>query len=124
MNYLKQINAFYKLIQINPLSCNAQGLYNYLLNKNSELGWIKEFSISNLVACGITNLSRIALDRARNELVQKGFIQYKKGKSNQTGKYLIINLCVSFDTQNDTQNDTQDDTQSDTRNDTQSEHII
>lgn len=108
MNYIKQINTFYKLIQDNPLSSNAQCLYNYLLNKCSELGWKSEFSVSNLIVCGFTSLSRQALDRARNELIQKGYLKYKKGYSNQAGKYLI----VSFDTQNDTQ----DSTQSDTRN--------
>ena len=107
MNYIKQVNAFYRVLQENPLSANAQCLYNYLLNKDSEFGWKSEFSISNLVICGVTSLSRQALDRARSELVQKGYIKYKKGRSNQAGKYLI----VSFVTQNDTQDDTQNDTQ-------------
>lgn len=107
MNYIKQINTFYKLIQDNPLSSNAQCLYNYLLNKCSELGWKSEFSVSNLIVCGFTSLSRQALDRARNELIQKGYLKYKKGYSNQAGKYLI----VSFDTQSDTQDNTQSDTQ-------------
>ena len=116
MNYIKQVNAFYKLIQDNPLSSNAQCLYNYLLNKDSELGWKSEFSVSNLIVCGFTCLSRQALDRARNELVQKGYIKYKKGHSNQAGKYLIV--CF------DTQNDTQDSTQSDTQGNTQSGHDV
>lgn len=107
MNYIKQINTFYKLIQDNPLSSNAQCLYNYLLNKCSELGWKSEFSVSNLIVCGFTSLSRQALDRARNELIQKGYLKYKKGYSNQAGKYLI----VCFDTQNDTQGNTQNDIQ-------------
>lgn len=107
MNYIKQINTFYKLIQDSPLSSNAQCLYNYLLNKCSELGWKSEFSVSNLIVCGFTSLSRQALDRARNELIQKGYLKYKKGYSNQAGKYLI----VCFDTQNDTQDNTQNDIQ-------------
>lgn len=107
MNYIKQVNAFYKFLPNNPLSSNAQCLYSYLLNKNNELGWIKEFTVSNMIVCGFTNLSRQALDRARNELKQKGYIDYKKGYSNQAGTYVI----VSFVTQNDTQSDTQDDTQ-------------
>lgn len=111
MNYIKQVNAFYKLIQDNPLSSNAQCLYNYLLNKDSELGWKSEFSVSNLIVCGFTNLSRQALDRARNELVQKGYIKYKKGYSNQAGKYVIVSFVTQNDTQDNTQNDTQDDTQ-------------
>lgn len=104
MNYIKQVNTFYKLIQNNPLSSNAQCLYNYLLNKNSELGWVKEFTVSNMIVCGYTGLSRKTLDRVRNELKQKGYIDYKKGISNQAGKYSI----VRFDTQNVIQNDTQD----------------
>lgn len=111
MNYIKQVNAFYKFLPNNPLSSNAQCLYSYLLNKNNELGWIKEFTVSNMIVCGFTNLSRQALDRARNELKQKGYIDYKKGYSNQAGTYVI----VSFVTQNDTQNDTQDNTQDDTQ---------
>lgn len=107
MNYIKQVNAFYKLLPNNPLSSNAQCLYNYLLNKNNELGWIKEFTVSNMIVCGFTSLSRQALDRARNELKTKGYIDYKKGTSNQAGKYLI----VSFDTQDSTQNDAQDNAQ-------------
>lgn len=107
MNYIKQINTFYKLIQDNPLSSNAQCLYNYLLNKCSELGWKSEFSVSNLIVCGFTSLSRQALDRARNELIQKGYLKYKKGYSNQAGKYLL----VCFDTQNDTQDNIQNDIQ-------------
>lgn len=112
MNYIKQVNTFYRVLQENPLSANAQCLYNYLLNKDSEFGWKSEFSISNLVVCGITSLSRQALDRARSELVQKGYIQYKKGRSNQAGKYLIVSFVTQDDTQNNTQSNTQDDTQS------------
>lgn len=112
MNYIKQVNAFYKFLPNNPLSSNAQCLYSYLLNKNNELGWIKEFTVSNMIVCGFTNLSRQALDRARNELKQKGYIDYKKGYSNQAGTYVIVSFVTQNDTQSDTQDDTQDNTQS------------
>lgn len=120
MNYIKQVNAFYKFLPNNPLSSNAQCLYSYLLNKNSELGWIEEFSVSNMIVCGFTSLSRQALDRARNELKQKGYIDYKKGYSNQAGTYVI----VSFVTHNDTHDNTQSDTHNDTHNDTQGGHTL
>lgn len=119
MNYIKQVNTFYKLLPNNPLSSNAQCLYNYLLNKNNELGWIKEFTVSNMIVCGFTSLNRRTLDRVRNELKSKGYIDYKKGISNQAGKYSI----VEFDTHNDIQDDTQSDTQYVTQNDTRSDHI-
>lgn len=111
MNYLKQITQFYKLLPNNPLSASAQCLYFYLLNKNNELAWIKEFTVANMIVCGYTGLNRQALDRARNELKQKGYIDYKKGVSNQAGKYLIIEFVAQNVTQDVTQDDTQDDTQ-------------
>ena len=111
MDYIKQLNAFWRLLPNNPLGPNAVCLYLYLLSKDNEFCWKKEFTVPNLIICGSISLSRQALDRARNELIQKGYIKYKKGISNQAGKYLI----VSFDTQNDTQDNTQDDTQNDTQ---------
>lgn len=124
MNYIKQVNAFYKFLPNNPLSSNAQCLYSYLLNKNSELGWIKEFSVSNMIVCGFTSLSRQALDRARNELKQKGYIDYKKGYSNQAGIYLIVDFVTQNDTQSDTHYSTQSDTQDNTQGDTQGGHTL
>lgn len=119
MNYIKQLNAFYELLIVNPLSSSALCLYGALLHINNKCNWIIEFTVANSTLQTFTSLSRIALDRARNELIQKGYIKYKKGSGNQSGKYLI----VCFDTQNVTQNDTQSVTQSDTQCNTQSENI-
>lgn len=115
MNYIKQLNAFYELLIVNPLSSSALCLYGALLHINNKCNWIAEFTVANSTLQTFTSLSRVALDRARNELIQKGYIKYKKGSGNQAGKYLI----VCFDTQIDTQTDTQDVTQSNT----QSENI-
>ncbi len=123
MNYIKQLNAFYELLIVNPLSSSAVCLYGVLLHVNNKCNWITEFTVANLTLQTFTSLSRLALDRARNELVQKNYIKYKKGSGNQAGKYTIVNLIVRFDTQNDTESDTEDDTQNDTESDTQSEHI-
>ncbi len=111
MDYKKQVDTFYEFLPNNPLSPNAQCLYSYLLNKNNRLGWIKEFTIANSIVCGITGLSRQALDKARNELKQKGYIQYSKGLGNRAGKYLIVCFDTQIDTQYMTQSGTQDMTQ-------------
>lgn len=107
MNYLRQLNAFNELKMTNPVSANAQCLYLNLLHVNNRNHWKEEFSVSNSYMMALTCLSRQALDRARNELKQKGFIEYTKGAGSQAGTYLI----VRFDTQIDTQLYTQDDTQ-------------
>lgn len=124
MNYLKQITQFYKLLPNNPLSASAQCLYFYLLNKNNELAWAKEFTVANMIVCGYTGLNRQALDRARNELKQKGYIDYKKGVSNHAGKYLIVEFVTQNDTQYVTQDDIQSVTQYVTQSDTQDGHTV
>ena len=92
MNYIKQLNAFYKLIRENAISTKAQCLYHYLLMANNELSWAKTFTKSNFEVCGVTQMDRRTLDRIRNELKQKGLIEYEKGTSNQAGTYRIIPL--------------------------------
>lgn len=103
MNYLKQIIKFCELQLIKPVSANAQCLYMQLLYINNKCGWIEDFSVANSVLYGLTGLSRQALVKARNELIQKDYLIYKKSmQKNRAGKYSI----VSFDTQDDTQSDT------------------
>lgn len=118
MNYITQLNRFYDCLQTNSLSAAAICLYVVLLHINNKCAWIVEFTVANLTLQGMCNLSRVQIDRARNELVQKGYIKYKKGIGNKAGKYLI----VCFDTQCDTQSYTQSDTQCDTQTDTQMIH--
>lgn len=111
MNYIAQLNGFFDLKQRNPLSSNAQTLYINLFYIDNRCGWKPRFTVSNVTLQSLTGLSRQQLDRARNELVQKGYVEYKKGMGNQAGVYLL----VCFDTQTDTQTDTQIDTQTDTQ---------
>ena len=101
MNYIKQITQFYELLPSNPLSPNAQCLYFYLLNLNNRLGWKKTFTVANSIVAGYTGLDISALQRARNSLVQKGYIKYEKGKSNIAGTYEVVEFEVDYKNQND-----------------------
>ena len=85
MNYIKQINTFYELLPTNPISANSQVLYFALLNINNRCNWKKDFSVANSTLMSLTSLSMSALQRARNGLIQKGYIEYKKGKGNNSG---------------------------------------
>lgn len=96
MNYITQINSFYRIMQINPLSSNAQCLYHYLLNKNSELGWIECFSIANSIITGVTGIEARQLTRVREELIDKGYIAYKKGNIKNAGVYKIIEIKEEY----------------------------
>lgn len=112
MNYIKQLNGFFDSLLVNPLSTTAQTLYVHLLDINNRCGWKERFTVANTVLQSRATLSRQQLDRARNELKQKGYIDYEKGSGNKAGIYLIVCFDTQHDTQRDTQGDTHDDTQS------------
>lgn len=112
MNYIKQLNGFFDSLLMNPLSATAQTLYVHLLDINNRCGWKERFPVANIVLQSRATLSRQQLDRARNELKQKGYIDYEKGSGNKAGIYLIVCFDTQLVTQRDTQDGTHDDTQS------------
>jgi hypothetical protein len=115
MNYIKQLNSFYQLLPSNPINSNAQSLYFFLLNYNNGLGWIKEFTVANSIVMGYTELNISALQRARNALVQKGYIKYQKGISNSAGRYTIVEFEQQSEQQSEQQNEQQSEQQTDNK---------
>lgn len=111
MNYIKQLNGFFDSLLVNPLSTTAQTLYVHLLDINNRCGWKERFAVANTVLQSRAMLSRQQLDRARNELKQKGYIDYEKGTTRKAGTYLI----VCFDTNDDTNSDTNHNANRDTK---------
>lgn len=119
MNYITQLNEFYKNITADPLTSNAKNLYETLLHINSDSYWREEITVANTYLILLTGLNKQKIDRARNELIQRNFIQFKKGiNQSQAGKYRIIKLYVQNNTADDTPNDTPNDTADNTATDT------
>lgn len=124
MNYISQLKAFHELRLKNPLSIKAIGLYSVLLDINNGLFWRERFTVANSTIILSTGMNKKTFDRVRNELIQKNYIEYKKGRGNQAGEYKIIKLYDDLLVQNDTQNvpqnlKVQNDTQIVPQNDTQ-----
>lgn len=117
MDYIKEMNAFYDLDMANQLTPNAISLYFALLNIANKLFWKTDFTVSNLTLQSRSGIAdRKTLDRARNQLVQKGLIDYKpSGKVNQAGSYTVLGCVGQIGGKNATQNDTQDGTQNGTQ---------
>lgn len=107
MNYIAQLKGFRKARLIKPLSANSICLYFILLEYVNEINFLPWFTAANSTLTGLSRLSDSALKRARNELMQKGFIQYRKGVGSQSGSYHIVDLCANFDPQTDLQSDRQ-----------------
>ena len=93
MNYIKQLNALYDWLQSNHLSASAQLLYHTLLMINNSCGWTEWFQRTNQSICGLIGIDEKTLIRARNELKQKGLIDFKSGsKKGEITRYKIIDL--------------------------------
>lgn len=117
MNYIREIRAFYDWLGVNPLPPGSIALWHALMHVNNKAGWKSEFTVANMMLQSLTGLSRQGLDRARNDLIQRGLIEYTKGRGNRAGKYKVKSVCNIIGTPVDTVIDTMR-----TQTDTQSGH--
>jgi len=93
INYIKQLNEFYSILDYKPLSSNAISLYGFLLHVANKTGWLNEFRVANTTIMSKCKLNQSALQRARMELINNGYIKYKKGSNqNEMPRYSLIIL--------------------------------
>lgn len=78
MNIEEQLDEFYSMLDIFPISSNAISLYLILMQIIKKANWKENVRIANSILTSKTKLSISALQRARNELITNGFIKYKK----------------------------------------------
>jgi len=93
MNYIKELNAFYDWLETNSLSTSAIALWHALMNVNNKAGWAEEFGVATSVLCIKTGLSDRTVRNARNELKQKGRINWRSRKGNKSAMYKIISFA-------------------------------
>ena len=75
----KQLSEFYSTLDYKPISANAISMYLILLEIDFKTGWLREFKVTNTILMSkIKRLNISALQRARNELINNGYILYKK----------------------------------------------
>ena len=121
MNYLTIINAFWDWATTNPLSTGQVSLYFALLHVCNKSNWTEWFQAPNQVLSVLTGLSRSGILKARNELKQKGLIDFKERGTKATLYKLIIANSKQKSTQDSTQaertiaNSTQDSKQESTK---------
>jgi DnaD/phage-associated family protein len=93
MNYIKQLNAFYDLLQSNQLNSSTQLLYHVLLMVNNKCGWLEWFQRTNQSLCGLAGVNEKTLVASRNMLKQKGLIDFIPAKKKgEITKYKIIQI--------------------------------
>lgn len=94
MNYIGEINSFYDRLETNPLSTSAIALWFALMAIANKANWIDTFAVAISVLEVKTSLKKKSIERARNELKQKGFIEWRSRSGNQSAEYSLLSLCV------------------------------
>lgn len=92
MNYIKELNAFYDWLEINELSPSAINLWYALMHINNKAGWAETFTVAESVLCVKTGLTDRTLRKVRNELKQKGRIDFISRKGGRAPIYKIISF--------------------------------
>lgn len=81
LNYLREINAFRRLMERAPLSMAAQILWYILMDFDNRIRWAEEFSVDNDRLMALMNVSsRHTLFNAKKELEDAGLLTFTPGK--------------------------------------------
>ncbi|PAV28413.1 hypothetical protein CIL05_17420 [Virgibacillus profundi] len=94
MNYIKEINAFYDLVERNPLSASAVTLWHTLMHINNKARWIEKFTVAAGVLRMKSGLKESSFKRARTELKEKGYIDFQSRSHNQAPIYRMVRLAM------------------------------
>lgn len=114
MSYIDLINSFWDSATTNPLSTGQVSLYFALLHVCNRSNWIEWFAAPNQVLSVLTGLSRSGILKARNELKQRGLIDFKERGTKATTYCLC--LLIAKSTQDGVQKSTRNGVQDSVRN--------
>ena len=107
--YITLINSFWNSAMMNPLSKVQVSLYFALLHICNRSYWTEWFQAPNQVLSVLTGLSRSGILKARNELKQRGLIDFKeRGTKATVYKLSTLSVIMSNSTQDGVQDSKQD----------------
>ena len=143
MSYIDLLNEFNRWLESNMLPASSQLLYYRLLHVFNRAGWPEHVQLDNLRLMVLTKIRSVAtVIRARDQLVEAGFISFIKGKKGEPNRYTLIKERRSaaensaekatentpesetekdYDRENSTEIDTENCTENDTENESVSE---
>lgn len=94
MNYIDLINSFWDSATTNPLSTGQVSLYFALLHVCNRSYWTEWFAAPNQVLSVLTGLSRSGILKARNELKQRGLIDFRERGTKATYYKLTMLIVI------------------------------
>ncbi|MCH5213062.1 MAG: hypothetical protein J1G06_08600 [Oscillospiraceae bacterium] len=102
MDYIKQLNAFWKWRELHDISHTQLDIYLALLDVFNRAFWKPELSIPNRTIMSKADISdKKQLADERSKLVELGLIIYTTGDRKKAGSYSIVTL---YDTEEQPQN--------------------
>ena len=92
MNYIDQINLFWRKHEEDMFGPTEIALYFHLLDISNKSNWTNPFKRRNTKICADLGIAKATLDRARNRLKQSGIIDFfSKGKGDTNIVYVLNN---------------------------------
>lgn len=117
MNYITLINSFWDSATTNPLSTGQVSLYFALLHVCNRSNWTEWFQAPNQVLSVLTGLSKSGILKARNELKQRGLVDFKeRGTKATIYKLSTISTTMSNSTRDSVQDSTRNGVQNSNQN--------
>ncbi len=86
--------AFYTLQMMNPLSSGQIALWHAIVRIANKSRWQEWFTIASITLVQLTGLSPEGVKKARNELKQRGLIDFKPDKGRAT-RYKLVDISKS-----------------------------
>lgn len=89
--YIDYLNDFNRWLESGDLPGSSQLMYFKLLNVFNRAGWPEYVRVDNLrmmLMIGVE--SKQAVVRARDKLVEAGFIEFQKGKKGSPNRYYLV----------------------------------
>ena len=93
MNYIYELNAFWKFVETNPLDCLTMFLYLRILHFHNTSGWKKTIKLENKMLAAILGISEKTLIKHRNVLIEVGLLKYtSRQRVKRSGEYTLLSF--------------------------------
>lgn len=96
VNYVREREAFYEWLTFNTLSPTAQSLWNALFTICNAKGWPEGFvKVPDMLIRSYMHVSNDALLDARNQLKNKGLLEFTKGERRASAAAYKLNFFTA-----------------------------
>lgn len=117
MTYIDYLNRFNLWLESNALDAVSMTMYYRLLHIFNRAGWPETVQVDNLrMESMLGGVAKTTVIRAREKLVEAGFIQFYRGKKGVPNRYRLVEKEFSYATKNATKTTTTSATEYDPQN--------